>query len=131
MRYEMNKYILIIIALFSISVSSQVLRGIHTSASCCTAHCDSDCCSEMEPSEALLPVSANNCPTLPVCCIRDHSNYITEVNQFQSFKTCKNIIKYKVIEYNSFQYSNGKRLLCDLIAEQPFLFSSNSIPLRI
>jgi hypothetical protein len=127
----MKKNIIVIIALLSMAVSSQVPKGVHATGSCNAAHCDSGCCSHMPHTNALLPVSANNSSTLPICCIRDHSSSITQVNPIQGFKTCKTIIKYNVIEYKSFKSFDGKRILSGQNAEQSFLFPSNSIPLRI
>jgi hypothetical protein len=127
----MKKNFIIIIALLSMAVSSQVPKGIHTPGSCKTVHCDSGCCSDVPHANTLLPVSANNCSTVPICCIRDHSSSITQVDQNQGFKTCKNVIKYKIVEYKSFKSFDGNRILSDQTTGQSFLIPSNSIPLRI
>lgn len=127
----MPKNIVIIIALLSMAVSSQVPKGVHTTGSCKMAHCTCGCCSGAQHANAVLPVSTNNCSTVPICCVRDHSSSVTQVDPIQGFKTCKNIIKYKIVEYKSFQSFDGKGIVPSQNTGQSSLFPSSAIPLRI
>jgi hypothetical protein len=127
----MKKNIFIIIALLSMAVSEQASMGMNTKGACKTAHSDCSCCHEKPQTNALVPVSDSNCSTVPICCIRDHSSSVTQVDPIHGFKTCKHVIKYKVIEYKSFKSFDGTQIIPDQNTGQSFLFSSNSISLRI